>query len=286
MAAGAGVAWRIERGWGRPGGHAIRLPAAFRRQLWPLLGAYLILAHLAAAAILWQSSWPGHLAWKLGISSHWAEFSPSYRTQRAKLRRLARAVEPGAALFIGDSLLGSLDIGALADHAVQLSISGDTSRRVAARIADYARIPGTRLVLIHVGTNDLRFRPPAAIAEPLSRALGAIPAAMPVIVSAILPVDERVFRPYGNAQVAAANRVLARACAARPGCRFVDAGAVLADGTGNLDRRFHSPGDGLHLNAAGVRAWQQALAPVLAPWRGARDGPPAIAGAALPGSRG
>ena len=144
---------------------------------------------------------------------------------------------------------------------------GDTARRVAARIRDYAFVQQTRVVVLHVGTNDLRYRRPAAIEAPFQRLLGNVPAGVPVIVSAILPVDERTFRVYGNAQIAAANQALARACAARPGCRFVDTGAALIDATGNLDRRYHTARDGLHLNAQGVRVWQRALGPALAPWR-------------------
>jgi lysophospholipase L1-like esterase len=246
---------------------AQKLLRAARRRAWLLVGFYLLLSHGAAAATLWHTSWPGFLAWKLGITAQWEEFDRFYRNRSAKLRRFAGAIEPGAALFIGDSLLGSVDVGGLADHAVQLSISGDTARRVAARIRDYALVQQTRVVVLHVGTNDLRYRRPAAIEGPFQRLLGEVPTGVPVIVSAILPVDERAFHRYGNAQIAAANQVLAHVCEARPGCRFVDTGATLIDTAGNLDRRYHEPGEGLHLNALGVRTWQRALEPVLAPWR-------------------
>jgi lysophospholipase L1-like esterase len=93
-----------------------------------------------------------------------------------------------------------------------------------------------------------------------------IPAGVPVLVDAVLPVDEAAVDLYGNAEVRAANAVIARACAARPGCRFVDTSGGLAGPGGGLDPRFHD-GDGLHLNPEGQRAWRAALAAVLDPYR-------------------
>jgi hypothetical protein len=102
----------------------------FAHRPWIVLGmaVYLLLIHFAAFYQFWRSSWPGEIAWRLGLGSRWAEFDSAYITRRSQLRRLAASVDPGAALFIGDSLLASLDVGALADRAVQLSIAGDTTR--------------------------------------------------------------------------------------------------------------------------------------------------------------
>jgi lysophospholipase L1-like esterase len=188
-----------------------------------------------------------------------------YRTRRAQLRRLADSVDPGAVLFVGDSILASLDVGALVDRGVQLSISGDTTRRVISRINHYP-LATARLVVFHVGTNDLLYREPDELYRPFARMLKEVPANVPVVLSAALPVDERVTRRYGNADVRAVNRVMAQACAARPGCTFVDAGAAVTDAAGGLDPRYHD-GDGLHLNGLGNRTWRAALAPALAPWR-------------------
>lgn len=232
------------------------------------MALYLLLIHLVAAVQFWHSSWPGTIAWNLGLGSRWAEFDSAYRTRRTQLWRLADSVDPGAVLFIGDSILNSLDTGALVDRGVQLSIAGDTTRRVISRLDGYA-LADARLVFFHVGTNDLQFRKPAELRRPFTRMLSAVPAAVPVVMSAALPIDERATDRYTNADVRAANRVMAQACAERPGCTFVDGGPAVADATGGLDPRFHE-GDGLHLNGAGNRAWRAALAPVLTPWRDAR----------------
>jgi len=259
-----------------------RAEAALRRavpdRLWALyfahrpavvlaMALYLALLHLAAAGLLWASPLPGQLAWRLGLGSRWVEKDEAFHNRAGQLRRHAEAVDPGAVVFIGDSLLAALDVGALADRAVQLSIPGETARRVAARLPGLLpALRGARLVLLHVGTNDLRYREPGALARPLGRIMGKIPAGVPVLVDAVLPVDEAAFGLYGNAEVRAANAVLRRACAARPGCRFVDTSGGLAGAGGGLDPRFHD-GGGLHLSPAGHRAWRAALAAVLDPVR-------------------
>lgn len=229
------------------------------------MAGYLAVIHLVAFGLFWTSNWPGVIAWHLGLGSRWVEFDSAFRNRSGVLRRRAAVMEPGGVLFVGDSQLALMDIGALTDRAVQLSIPGDTARRVANRIDDYA-LHGARLILIHVGTNDLRFRTPEEMRRPFARILRTVPARTPVILSGILPVDEAVFGRYGNEEVRAANAVIAQACASRPGCTFLDFGATVADATGGLDPRYHR-GDGLHLNADGYRVWRAALKPVLEPWR-------------------
>ena len=232
------------------------------------MGLCLVAVHvLALHLLLAYSPWPGIAAAELGLTSRWVEFDRYHQNRVGLLARHAQALAPGAALFVGDRLLAALDAGALADHAAQLSVAGDTARGTAARMRHYARALGeARVVVLHVGTNDLRYRPPEALRPYYDRILAAVPAGVPVVVTDVLPVDEGAFREYGNAQVRAANRVLAQACAARPGCRFAATAAGLTDAGGGLDPRLHV-GDGVHLNAAGYRAWLAALAPALAPWR-------------------
>ena len=239
----------------------------FAHRPWIVLGmaVYLILIHFAAAYQFWYSSWPGTIALRLGLGSQWAEFDSAYTTRRGQLRRLADSLEPGAVLFVGDSLLNSLDVGALVDRAVQLSIAGDTARRVNSRLYSY-RLGDARLVVFHVGTNDLLYRKPGELQGSVARMLARVPAQVPVVLSALLPIDERATDRYGNAEIRAANRGVEQACAARPGCTFVDAGRDLMDASGGLDPRYHG-GDGVHLNGAGNRVWRAALAPILAPWR-------------------
>src|SRR3954467_6913465 len=103
---------------------------AYRPAVVLTLVLYLLLIHLAALGLLWRSEWPGVIAWNLGLGPKWMELDRFFGNHTGPLRHRAAAVAPGAVLFIGDSQLAALDAGALADHAVQLSIPGDTTRRV------------------------------------------------------------------------------------------------------------------------------------------------------------
>src|SRR3954451_19199862 len=98
------------------------------------MGLYLVLVHLAALGLFWRSEWPGVVAWNLGLGARWVELDRYFGLQAAILRSQAAAVAPGATLYVGDSQLAAVDIGALTDHAVQLSIVGETTRRARIRI--------------------------------------------------------------------------------------------------------------------------------------------------------
>src|SRR3954451_21563792 len=92
------------------------------------MGLYLVAVHvLALHLLLAYSPWPGFAAAELGLTSRWVEFDRYHQNRAGLLARHARALAPGAALFVGDSLLAALDAGALADHAAQLSVAGDTA---------------------------------------------------------------------------------------------------------------------------------------------------------------
>lgn len=231
------------------------------------MAGYLLAIHLGFAYLVWKSDYPGLIAWRLGLGARWAEFDSSYYAGRQRmLHQLDTAVQPGATLFVGDSILRSLDIGAIADHAAQFSLGGDTARRVAERINSYRTRYTARLVVLHVGTNDLNFRRGEQFEVPFRRVLALIPSATPVVMSAILPVDERVHRGYGNGDIVDANRRLARLCAEHRRCRFIDLTAGLKDAAGGLDPRYHV-GDGLHLSGAGYEVWTRAWQAALAPYR-------------------
>jgi hypothetical protein len=229
------------------------------------MAAYLALIHLAASYQFWYSSWPGAIALRLGVGSRWAEFDSAYYRATVQLRR-SPTRRPRRVLFVGDSILAALDVGA-SGRPRRAALDLGRHAVVVSRLDNYpAALTGARLVVFHVGTNDLLYREPAELQAPFARLLAAVPGHVPVVMSAALPIDERATGRYGNADIRATNRVIAQACAARPGCTFVDAGAVVTDATGGLDPRYHT-GDGLHLNGLGNRAWRAALAPALAPWR-------------------
>lgn len=83
--------------------------------------------------------------------------------------------------------------------------------------------------------------------------LQTIPESLPLIIIAVLPVDEQVRDDLAgrNRRTGELNDSLKTLCEAqRPGCTFVDPGPKLADASGNLKKQYHI-GDGLHLNGVG-----------------------------------
>ena len=252
--------------------HAWAFYFAFRPWIVAGMALYLVVLHLTAAGLVWHSSIPARVAFDLGFGSRWLEYTKGYEQKARILRRLASNVDPGAVFFVGDSILQSLDISSVADRAAQFSIGGDTLRRVANRLSDYQSSITARLVFLHVGINDLDFRPPERLERPMTTALHKIARRVPVVVDAIFPIDEQVYKETTNAAIHRANAVLREACARRASCTFIDSSAGLADRSGNLDPRY-SVGDGLHLNGDGLRLWKHNLQPVLARW--VQEPPPA-----------
>lgn len=227
--------------------------------------AYLGLLHAAALWAVWESELPGRVAVALGWVPDWVEFDRPYKRRVATLRRLDAVAQPGALVFLGDSHVASLDTGAVADHALNYGIGGDTTRRVIKQLDEYQALATARGFVLHVGVNDISLRPVDRFEHIYRRIVAALPADRPLVLSAIMPIDERSRRGSPNALIARYNEVIRAVCAARPGCTLVDAGPELVDGSGNLAVRFHA-GDGLHLNAAGYKVWQAALREGLTPY--------------------
>lgn len=219
---------------------------------WCCAGA-LLLAALLAAALLVQR----HRAVDRG---------EAFRNgMRQTLAAVATTTRPGAIWVLGDSIMQQLDVGRIDPRAANFGIGGDTLGALVPRVGDYPQIAGAAQVLIAIGTNDIAVRPPEQAAADYAALLARLPPGLPLLTSAILPVDETILAAPGrNARAAELNRRIAALCAVRPGCRFIDAGPRLAAPSGALAPAFHR-GDGLHLSPAGydrlVAALREAIAP-------------------------
>jgi lysophospholipase L1-like esterase len=190
------------------------------------------------------------------------ELGPGEATAAATLARLAPFL-PRAAVFVGDSHVVSLNVAALADRAVNVSFGGTgTTVTAAAALPRQARLlDEAAVVVLHVGFNDLYRRTPSETIERYRALLALVPAATPVVVSAVLPVNERFRQAVAaekNRQTAALNDGLRALCNARPGCVFADGARPMMDDRGMLDRHYDI-GDGVHLSPAGYAALAEAL---------------------------
>lgn len=116
-----------------------------------------------------------------------------------------------------------------------------------------------------IGVNDLQRRGNEEILKNYSSILQAVPPHLPLVFSAVLPVDERIRDDLAgkNTRIKELNTGLRALCEAQsPNCTFVDPGSKLMDSSGNL-RKEYDDGDGVHLNGAGNSIWIQELKEVV-----------------------
>jgi len=197
--------------------------------------------------------------------------APSREQARAELLRELAAprdlATPRDVVVLGDSLTERGEWWELLDRPVaNRGIAGDTVEAVRARLGDVAAL-APRVVLVLVGVNDLLAgASPEALATRHAQLVAELRRRLPrarIVVESLLPIrDALVARdaPLTTAALRRANQLLERGAAAA-GADWLDVNAHLADATGELDARYSS--DGLHLSAAGYRAWAAALVPYL-----------------------
>lgn len=180
--------------------------------------------------------------------------------------RMDGNVPDGAVIFIGDSIMQGLCVSAVATPSVNYGIGSDTTVGVLKRLPVYKSIRRARAVVIAIGINDMRFRSNEDILHNYSAITERIPRNVPVIFSAVLPIDEEArdeWQGRRQARIQSLNADLQRLTQRSERLFFVDAGPLLVDAQGNLADEFHD-GDGVHLNAQGNAIWIQQLQKALA----------------------
>ncbi len=198
------------------------------------------------------------------VSQDEVELTPFHHRIVRYHRRISGNVLPGSVHFIGDSFIQGLCVSCITHPAVNFGIGGDTSYGVLRRLPQYPSIQSAAAVVLAFGFNDLWFRSDEEILDNYRQVLQALPPQLPVIVTALFPVDDQAEPALAgmNQRIAGLNPQLAKLCAERPYCVFVDIGDQLRDQSGRLAARYHD-GDGLHLNSAGNALWIAALRPLL-----------------------
>ena len=228
-----------------------------------IIYAYIVCIHLLLGVVLLKSYFFQCAEHKQG-SSQAATTQPEI-TQHFKrmLRYHARMdgnVPDGAVVFIGDSITQGLCVSAVAPSSVNYGIGSDTTVGVLQRLPAYKSINRASAVVIAIGINDMRLRSNEDILRNYSAMVEQIPKDMPVIFSAVLPLDQEI-RDYWqgmNDRIKALNAELEGLTEKSENLFFVDAGAILVDDQGNLADEYHD-GDGVHLNPKGNAIWIQHL---------------------------
>ena len=238
-----------------------RRPVVIAAVLWGLL------VHALLAGLLLRTDALERIGRRLGHPPPEPEITALYREMVAYHARGDAGVPDGAVIVLGDSHVQGLAVTAIAPGAVNYGIGMDTTWGLLQRLPQHAGSLGrARAIVLAIGVNDLlrTGRDDAAIRQLRARLVAALPADVPLLIGALLPVDaSRLRQPAGlNARIDALNATLAADAEAwrRQGRRVavVDAGPALRDATGGLAPAWHL-GDGLHLNAAGNAIWAAAL---------------------------
>lgn len=215
---------------------------------WKLV--YIVFIHFIVACLVWNSSFVQRFKHDM-LNTDTPRFSSWYRTMVGYHLRMDKNVPDNAVVFIGDSITQGLATSAIAVPSINYGIGGDTSYGVMNRISRYTSIQRASAVVIAIGFNDVDKSFDRDILENYKKIIGFIPENVPVVIGAILPVDEKVERLVGiNKRIAEINERLRSLVKMRSNIQFVDPTADLIDPNSNLKSYFHE-GDGIHLSPSG-----------------------------------
>ncbi len=216
--------------------------------------AYALVLHLVLLLLVLRIAQPQLGIWGPAGSLSQAEIH--YRNMVDYHQRSDAALPPGRVLFLGDSLTQGLPVTAVTEHGVNYGIGSDDSVGLLRRLDNYDSLNSARGAVVAMGSNDLNRADNDEFLDNYRAVLNALPEDVPVLCSAILPIDEPVRSNWlrrSNERIQRVNELLRTTCEQR-GHVFVDATSTLADDAGNLDAAYHI-GDGLHLNATGNALW-------------------------------
>jgi lysophospholipase L1-like esterase len=191
----------------------------------------------------------------LGLKVTPPELSSLYHKMLEFHKRADKNIPDNSVLFIGDSLTQGLAVTAVSPLGVNFGIGKDTTVGVINRIPFYHCISRSKLVVITIGVNDLKRRGNNEIIDNFVKILNLIPEHIPVLVSAIFPVDEIASERDGfNTKVRKLNIGLSNLFENNNRVYFFNINSIMIDSSGNLLDKYHID-DGVHLNDSGYALW-------------------------------
>lgn len=195
------------------------------------------------------------------VTTHWlGEAAPIdgydyFGRMRRVLAIVQEQIEPGDTVLIGDSIAQGMAANSQL-RAVNLGVSGARAADLAQFIAGFTRLNLAGTIYLEGGINDLLAGSPEQAAGGVRAALAKLPPEPRVIASGVLPINPDRLQAAKHptpAEIGAVSAEIARLCAARPNCVFVDVSAM-SDAEGRLAPAYDR-GDGIHLSRAGYDAW-------------------------------
>jgi len=220
-----------------------------------LLWLYIILLHVFIAMVLVKTDIASRIYTKLGFTEIKHELTPHYHAMLSYHKRIDKNIDTNSVIFIGDSITQGLAVSAVHEKAVNFGIGEDTTYGVKTRVKDYNAIKKSKLIVLAIGINDLKYRNNQEIFNNYIEIFELIPADKTVLISAILPVDEISPKKINyNKRIRAINIKLKEMALKSEYIYFIDISKDLIDSQGNLDDKFHD-GDGVHLSYLGYQVW-------------------------------
>lgn len=223
---------------------------------------YFVLLHLLLLVILLKSNFILKVENKLGLNKQQSEISEHYVRMVMYHSWIDGCVPNGAIIFIGDSITQGLCVTAISGNGINFGIGGDTTVGVLQRIKKYKSLNQAKAIVLAIGVNDMMGRKNAEILNNYKKIIYEMPKNIPLILSAVFPVDENIFKLKLNERIVELNEDIKELCSKRDNCYFINSGVALVDNKGNLEHKYHI-GDGIHLNANGYHIWIQELKKIL-----------------------
>ncbi len=179
-----------------------------------------------------------------------------YRYREAFLQQQSRSARCYDLVLMGDSHVAAVDDAALwpGIATLNLGVARDTSRGLLNRLGRMASYPQSRIIVIAIGYNDLKYRTTEQSAANIEQIIKLVRSKWPretvLLVQGVFPVTGK--RRYANRRIDALNQHLRKLCT-RLDCGYFDNGRYLTLAGSGLDPRYTE--DGVHLNATGRMLW-------------------------------
>ncbi|MCF6325012.1 MAG: GDSL-type esterase/lipase family protein [Gammaproteobacteria bacterium] len=216
---------------------------------------YLLLVHIFVGIAIVKTDIIARFQVKLGYEVTSDELTPHYREMLAFQKRIDKNIPGKSLIFIGDSLTQGLAVIAVSPQSINYGIGQDTTVGVLKRIPFYRSILKSKAVIIAIGINDLKRRSNDEIVKNYLDIVGLIPKNIPVLLSAVLAVDEVASGRAGfNERIKKLNGSLEDICKNSHRLHFLNISKLVVNSDGNLSTDYHL-GDGVHLNGLGNKIW-------------------------------
>ena len=211
--------------------------------------------HILVAALFAAPELADPIRWRLGMATVPTRgYADAHAGILASMD--ANAGEVGA-VFLGDSHVQRMNVGAIVPAALNLGISGDTVRQLRSRIVTYNSVRSARQIVLLAGTNDLLERDPDEIAADMRAILASLPDSTSILLASPPPAGRSHTDGLAPERIDELAALYAELC--RSPCRFVDLRSRLRGDDAYLAPEVDA-GDGIHLDRRGYEIVAAALA--------------------------